>query len=138
MRRYITIFCVAFLLVFTAEAATLDEIENGALDKVKAHGERLKAGINKILQESGIPGFVQGPDAMPAIIFSEMERIFDFRDMANTDEATYSKIIWKLLEKGVMPDTGVHEPWFISASHTDSDADFAIGAFEEALKEVIG
>jgi hypothetical protein len=36
-----------------------------------------------------------------------------------------------------MPDTGVHEPWFISASHTDSDADFAIGAFEEALKEVI-
>jgi glutamate-1-semialdehyde aminotransferase len=75
---------------------------------------------------------------MPAIIFSEMEQICDFRDMANTDGATYSNIIWKLFEKGVMPDTGVHEPWFISASHTDSDADFAIGAFEEALREIVG
>jgi glutamate-1-semialdehyde aminotransferase len=44
----------------------------------------------------------------------------------------------QFIEKGVIPDTGVHEPRFISASHTDSDADFAIGAFEEALKEVIG
>ena len=59
-----------------AACATLDEIENGALDKVKAHGERLKDGINKILQENGIPGFVQGPAAMPAIILSEMESDF--------------------------------------------------------------
>ncbi len=121
-----------------AACATLDEIEKGALDRVSAHGKRLKDGINKILQENGIPGFVQGPDAMPAIILSEMEEIFDFRDMANTDEDTYASVIWRLMEKGVMPDTGVHEPWFISASHTDSDADFALGAFEEALKEEIG
>ena len=121
-----------------AACATLDEIENGALDKVQAHGARLKAGITKILQANGIPGFVQGPDAMPAIIFSEKEEISDFRDMAYADEETYSSIIWKLIEKGVMPDIGVHEPWFISASHTDGDADFALGAFEEALKEVIG
>ena len=35
-----------------------------------------------------------------------------------------------------MPDIGVHEPWLIWASHTDSYAEFAIGAFKEALKEV--
>jgi glutamate-1-semialdehyde aminotransferase len=75
---------------------------------------------------------------MPAIILSERESILEFRDMADTDVDTYASIIWKLMEKGVMPDTGVHEPWFISASHTDSDADFALGAFEEAVKEVIG
>lgn len=121
-----------------AACATLDEIENGALDRVKAHGEKLRAGINKILQENGIAGFVQGPDAMPAIVLSDKEQILDFRDMAGTDEETYASIIWKLMEKGVMPDTGVHEPWFISASHTDSDAEYALGAFEEALKEVIG
>ena len=44
--------------------------------------------------------------------------------------------IRQLIKKAVMPDIGVHEPWFILASHTDSDAEFAIGAFEEALKEV--
>ena len=119
-----------------AACATLNEIEKGALEKVNAHGEKLKAGIEKVLHERGIPGFVQGPAAMPAVVFSESENIFEFRDMAKADNTTYQKIIWKLLEKGVMPDTGVHEPWFISASHTDGDADFAIGAFEEALKEL--
>ena len=121
-----------------AACATLDEIEKGALEKVQVHGERLKAGIGRILHERGIPGLVQGPAAMPAVVLSETEDISEFRDMAQADNSTYQKIIWKLLEKGVMPDTGVHEPWFISASHTDNDADFAIGAFEEALREVIG
>jgi glutamate-1-semialdehyde aminotransferase len=73
---------------------------------------------------------------MPAVVLSATENIFEFRDMAKADNTSYQKIIWKLLEKGFMPDTGVHEPWFISASHTVRDADFAIGAFEEALKEV--
>jgi glutamate-1-semialdehyde 2,1-aminomutase len=121
-----------------AACATLDEIEKGALEKVQVHGERLKAGIGRILHERGIPGLVQGPAAMPAVVLSETENISEFRDMAQADNSTYRKIIWKLLKKGVMPDTGVHEPWFISASHTDNDADFAIGAFEEALREVIG
>ena len=47
-----------------AACATLDEIDKGALEKVNAHGEKLNAGIGKILQERGIPGFVQGPAAM--------------------------------------------------------------------------
>ena len=47
-----------------AACATLDEIDKGALEKVNAHGEKLKAGIGKILQERGSPGFVQGPAAM--------------------------------------------------------------------------
>ena len=38
--------------------------DKGALEKVNAHGEKLNAGIGKILQERGIPGFVQGPAAM--------------------------------------------------------------------------
>jgi len=58
---------LAFGVPFIATAAacaTLDEIDKGALEKVNAHGEKLKAGIGKILQERGIPGFVQGPAAM--------------------------------------------------------------------------
>ena len=126
-------------VVATAAAcATLDEIDAGALEKVNAHGEKIKAGLTKILQERGIPGFILGPAAMPAVVFSEKENIYDFRDLASSDQTTYMNIIWKLFEKGVMPDTGPREPWFISASHTDSDAEVAIGAFDEALKEVMG
>ena len=119
-----------------AACATLDEIAAGALENVNAHGEKLIAGFNKVLDERGIPGFVQGPAAMPAVVLTAEESISDFRQMAAIDQESYKKIIGKLIEKAVMPDIGVHEPWFISASHTDGDADFAIGAFEEALKEL--
>jgi len=120
-----------------AACATLDELAAGALDKVRAHGKKLKDGINTVLKDRGLPGFTNGPSAMPAVVLTEEDSVSDFRDVAATNHAMYEKIIWKLYEKGVMPDSGVHEPWFISASHTDADAEEAIGAFDEAVKEVL-
>ena len=125
-------------VVATAAAcATLDELEAGALDKVSAHGARLMKGFNQVLNDRGVAGFVQGPPAMPAIVLTEEAGVFDYRDVAATSHELYAQIIWKLFEKGVMPDSGVHEPWFISASHTDEDADNAIAAFDEAVQEVL-
>lgn len=120
-----------------AACATLDEIQAGALDKVSAHGRRLMQGMNKVLKERGLAGFIQGPETMPGVVITEAQAVYDYRDVAASNHAIYEQIIWKLLEKGVMPDTGVHEPWFISASHTDQDADVAIGMFDEAVKEVL-
>jgi glutamate-1-semialdehyde 2,1-aminomutase len=120
-----------------AACATLDEIQAGALDKVSAHGRRLMQGMNKVLKERGLAGFIQGPESMPGVVITEAQSVYDYRDVAASNHAIYEQIIWKLLEKGVMPDTGVHEPWFISASHTDQDADVAIGMFDEAVKEVL-
>jgi len=125
-------------VVATAAAcATLDELEAGALDKVNAHGTRLMNGFSQVLSDRGVPGFVQGPPAMPGIVLTEEAGVFDYRDVAASSHTIYEQVIWKLFEKGVMPDSGVHEPWFISASHTDADADRAIEAFDEAVKEVL-
>jgi glutamate-1-semialdehyde 2,1-aminomutase len=125
-------------VVATAAAcATLDELEAGALDKVNAHGTRLMNGFSQVLSDRGVPGFVQGPPAMPGIVLTEEAGVFDYRDVAASNHTVYEQVIWKLFEKGVMPDSGVHEPWFISASHTDADADRAIEAFDEAVQEVL-
>ena len=40
-------------------------------------------------KKQGIPGFVQGLTAMPAVVLSETEDIFEFRDMAHADNSTY-------------------------------------------------
>jgi glutamate-1-semialdehyde 2,1-aminomutase len=126
-------------VVATAAAcATLDQIAAGALDRVDAHGKRLKAGLTQVLKERGLPGFVQGPLAIPSVVLTEKDAIYDFRDAMTTDNETYAKIILRLIQKGVMPDIDPREPWFISAAHTDDDADVAIGVFEEAVREVIG
>jgi len=125
-------------VVATAAAcATLDEIAGGALERVQAHGNKLMVGVEKILKDAGIPSIVQGPPSMFGIVFTEKEEVTEYRDWAASDHDTYEEIILKLFEKGVMPDYDSREPWFISASHTDEDADFVLNAFEEAVKGVV-
>ena len=130
-------YCANVVAVAAADA-TLDAIAEGALEKVDAHGKILAEGIENALKERGVPGIVQGPPSMPGVVFTEREAVHEYRDWADSDHDTYEDVILKLFEKGVMPDKDSREPWFVSASHTDSDADVAIGAFDEAIKEVCG
>lgn len=130
-------YCANVVAVAAADA-TLDEIDKGALDKVNAHGKILAEGLRNVLKERGVPGIVQGPPSMPGVVLTEKETVSEYRDWADSDHDTYEKVILKLFEKGVMPDKDSREPWFVSASHTGGDADLAIGAFDEAIKEVIG
>jgi len=116
----------------------LDLIAAGELDKVDAHGKKLKAGWKKVLDAAGVPYVIQGPDAMPGIVFTEEPLVREYKHWADGDHDTYHAIIQRLFEKGVMPDIDSREPWFISSCHTDEDADFVLNAFEESVKEVIG
>jgi glutamate-1-semialdehyde 2,1-aminomutase len=129
-------YCANVIAVAAADA-TLDAIAGGALERVDAHGKILIEGLKNVLEERGIPGVVQGPPSMPGVVFTDRDEVLEYRDWASSDHDTYEQVILKLLEKGVMPDKDSREPWFISASHTERDADVAIGAFEEAIKEVI-
>jgi glutamate-1-semialdehyde 2,1-aminomutase len=126
-------------VVATAAAcATLEQIDAGALERVEAHGKILGAGIEEILKRAGVPAIVQGPASMFGVVFTDKEEIVEYRDWVESDHDTYEEVILKLFDKGVMPDKDCREPWFISASHTDEDADFVLNAFEEAVKEVVG
>ena len=121
-----------------AACATLDEIAGGALERVEAHGKKLMQGLGEVLKRAGLPVVIQGPPSMFGMVFTEKKEIREYRDWAASDHEIYEKIILKLFEKGVMPDYDSREPWFISAAHTDADAEFVVNAFEEAVKEVVG
>jgi glutamate-1-semialdehyde 2,1-aminomutase len=128
----------ANVIAMAAAEAVLDIINKGALEKVFTHGEKLMKGWKEILTDAGIPHIVQGPTAMPGIVFTEETECTEYRHWAEGDHELYEKIIQKLMEKGVMPDKDSREPWFISAAHTDSDADFALNALRDSVKEVLG
>jgi glutamate-1-semialdehyde 2,1-aminomutase len=125
------------VVAMAAAEKVLDLIADGELDKVDAHGKKLRAGWKKVLDAAGLPYVIQGPDAMPGIVFTEEAVCREYKDWADGDHDTYNAIIQKLMEKGVMPDYDSREPWFISSCHTDADADFVLNAFEESVKEVI-
>ena len=120
-----------------ASEATLDEIAGGALDLVAAHGQKLMNGITEILERKGVPAVVQGPPGMFGIIFTEQEGVYEYRDWARSNHEIYSKILLKMMEKGVMPDMDSREPWFSSASHTDEHVGVTLQAFEDSVSEVL-
>jgi glutamate-1-semialdehyde 2,1-aminomutase len=125
------------VIAMAAAEKVLDLIAAGELDKVNAHGKKLRAGWKKILDAAGAPYVIQGPDAMPGIVFTEKSLCREYKDWADGDHDTYNAIIHRCIEKGVMPDYDSREPWFISSCHTDADAEFVLGVFEEAVKEVM-
>ena len=120
-----------------AADATLDVIDGGALEKVEAHGKKLMKGIEEIFKAQGVPVVIQGPPSMFGVVLTDRNEVSEYRHWADSDHDTYEEIILKLFEKGVMPDKDSREPWFVSASHTDADADEVLAAFEEAVKEVL-
>ena len=124
--------------VATAAAiATMEEIEAGALARVEAHGRRLMAGIGAILRERGVPGLVQGPPSMFGVVLTEKREILDYRDWVASDHDAYERVILKLFEKGIMPDKDSREPWFVSAAHSDADAEAVLEAFDQAIQEAL-
>lgn len=118
-----------------AACATLDEIEAGALEKADAHGQKIGDLMRNILDQKGIPYILQGPPSMQSLIFTDMEKVEEYRDMRKADYDKYDEVVAKLIEKGVMPDLW-GEPWFTSAAHTDQDAEYVAEVFEETIKEV--
>lgn len=120
-----------------AATTTLDEIASGALERVESHGQKLMAGIKEIVARRGVPAVVQGPPAMFGIVFTDKTEICEYREWAASNHHIYNEILDKMMEKGVMPDKDSREPWFSSASHTDEHLGVTLGAFEEALMEVI-
>jgi glutamate-1-semialdehyde aminotransferase len=73
---------------------------------------------------------------MPGIVFTEKDRVNEFRDWSTGEHGFYEDVIEAMFRRGVMPDVDSREPFFTCAAHTDKDADFTIGVFEEAVKEV--
>ena len=89
------------------------------------------------MNRKGFPALVQGSPGMFGIVFTELPRIFEYREWAASDHHIYSRVLLKMMEKGVMPDKDSREPWFSSASHSDVEAGLALQAFEDALTEVM-
>lgn len=128
----------ANVVAIAAADAVLDLVAAGELDKADRHGKLLMEGWKKILDKAGADYVIQGPPAMPGIVFTDKDVCVEYVDWADGDHDTYESIIHNCIANGVMPDFDSREPWFISAAHTDDDAAFVLDVFEKAVKSVIG
>jgi glutamate-1-semialdehyde 2,1-aminomutase len=123
--------------VGTAAAdATLELLEDGQILKgIDAQGNKLKAGISRILTAAGIPHRIQGPGAMFGILLMEDEAR-EFRDVRKHNADLYEAIATELVARGVIPDPDAREPWFLCAAHDDAAIEETLSVFAEAVDVV--
>jgi glutamate-1-semialdehyde 2,1-aminomutase len=128
-------YCANAVGVAAADA-TLELLEDGQiLRAIDACGNRLKAGISKILDDAGIAHHVKGPGAMFGILFMEDEP-WEFRDIRKHNGDLYEAIAMELVGRGVIPDPDAREPWFLCAAHDDDAIEETLAIFAEAVQAV--
>ncbi len=121
-----------------AAEKTLEILADGTvLARLAERGRQLQKGLSDILEARGLPFCFQGHPSMFGFLLTDREPR-EYRDWAASDHETYERLMFALIERGVLPDPDSREPWFLSAAHSEQDIAETLTAFEDAVKEVLG
>lgn len=116
-------------LVATQQALTPEHYERSS-----AHGQRLQDGIRAILSEAGIKAQVVGFPLMFHVAFGLDAPARNYREVAASDKAAYSRFAHALLKRGVrVLERGA---WFVSSEHDAAIVDATLEAVRGAAQEV--
>jgi glutamate-1-semialdehyde aminotransferase len=111
-------------LSIAAAVAVLDTLDEGAYEQLHRGGERLRAGIEQAIADSGLADWVTIGGAAPRTVVEVREPEGEARGML-----AKSVLQQELLRRGVL----FNGSNFISLAHTEEDLDLAIDAYGAAL-----
>ena len=118
-----------------AADATLEILEKqDVIGSIAKRGEKLMAGIDRVLTEAGIPHAVMGPPQMFGFVVGIDTPPRDYRDCLACDMVLYEHIIMELIERGAMAEPDFREPWFLCYEHSGADINETLNAFADAVK----
>ena len=125
---------------FTAHSVTLAaanrtlEIlaETDALANIAANGEKLRAGINRILTARGIKHSFAGHPAMSGLFFNP-EPPSNYREWLDSDYEFYDAMAQELHELGILVEPDSREPWFLCEAHDMNCVEETLDKFEQAV-----
>jgi glutamate-1-semialdehyde 2,1-aminomutase len=125
------------LFAVLAGIATLGEITRpGFYDQLNASADRFYTGLNEIFARRGLPARAQGLGARFGLHFGVTAPVLTFAETFNEDTATKTSFVRAAAAHGVyFHDYGtlVTGHAGLSASHTTSDIDEALGRIDDAV-----
>jgi glutamate-1-semialdehyde 2,1-aminomutase len=120
-----------------AADATLEILEStDVIGSIARRGEKLMAGIDRVLTEAGIPHAIMGPPQMFGFVVGMDTPPRDYRECLKSDETLYEHIIMHMIERGAIAEPDFREPWFLCYEHSEADIDETLNAFADAVKAV--
>ncbi len=121
-------------LSLAAASATLDCLmKKEVYAKIDNVGKSLMNGISNILEDCKLNHTLQGFPGMFQFVFTEKEKIEDYRDLQSVDFNMFVNLQFELLRRGIMLDEDNEEPFYLSYSHKKEDINKTLEAFKEAV-----
>ena len=120
-------------LVLRAVATTLREVlTEDAYRHVDALGERLAAGYEDVMADTGLVGRVEHVNSQGVVVFGDGE-IRNYRDyLSHVDEDFHENYWFAMLERGIIPHPHhASQQWTISVQHEEEHVDRHVDAFAE-------
>jgi glutamate-1-semialdehyde 2,1-aminomutase len=106
--------------------------ETDALANIAANGEKLRAGINRILTVRGIPHSFAGHPAMSGLFFNPKPPS-NYREWADSDYEFYDALAQELHELGILVEPDSREPWFLCEAHDMECIEETLDKFAKAV-----
>ena len=110
--------------------------ETSTLADIAAYGEKLQAGLSRILDGQGIAHCFVGHPSMGGMFLAEQAPT-NYRQWVNSDYTFYDTLAPQLHERGVIVEPDSREPWFICAAHDKACLNETLAAFEESVTATI-
>jgi len=117
-----------------AGLATLEVLKRpGTYDHVFATGRELMATLSGLLGKAGVKAQVIGEPPLFDVVFTD-QPIKDYRDTLKGDAVIARRFNQLLRARGIMKG---ESKYYVSLAHTRADIDHTIGAWSDALKELM-
>ncbi|MEE4190864.1 MAG: aminotransferase class III-fold pyridoxal phosphate-dependent enzyme [Halieaceae bacterium] len=107
-----------------------------ALEDIADYGNRLQAGIGRILDARQIAHSFVGHPSMGGLFLADRAPT-NYREWVHSDYSFYDAMAPELHDRGVIVEPDSREPWFICAAHDQACLDDTLVAFEGAVDATI-
>ncbi|WP_406857587.1 glutamate-1-semialdehyde 2,1-aminomutase [Alsobacter sp. KACC 23698] len=124
-------------IAVAAANATLDALAKpGFYENLDAVSDRLRLGLQAVLQDAGLPAHVVGLGPLMQVWFSD-KHIRNYRDAERYADPALFERWWRgMLSRGVLFHPGAYENLFVSAAHSAEDVDLTLDAARDAAQDL--
>lgn len=124
-------------LAMAAGLATLAEVEKpGFYTRLAASTKTLVEGLAEVVEAFKIPFNAASLGGMFGFCFNEKKQIFDYADVASSNEVLFKQFFHGMLQKGVYFAPSMYEAGFVSSAHQDEEIKMTLLAAESVLAKL--
>jgi glutamate-1-semialdehyde 2,1-aminomutase len=106
-----------------------------AYPRLHALADRLTAGCQAVLDESGLPGYAVNAGPKGCVMFTP-GRVTSYRDFIGLDGELWEASFFYLANRGVLLPPGPDDQWTLSVAHTEAEVDRYVDTLREFAAEV--